>query len=159
MQKVLRYCYFLPCEKHMFKATPLKFKATSLKLCSRAILPLLGFISPWEFCHASGEDCVPILTHSLYLTSTIPCTLKKCAKVVSHHLSLIFTFPLKERSITVLCLLSRIYFSRNQMEFQVAKQSGKQSSKMKEFSIVLPTAVRDPPQYMKNNSIKWAASS
>jgi len=40
--------------------------------------------------------------------------LKKHAKVGNHRLSLIFTLPLKERSITVLCLLSRIYFSRNQ---------------------------------------------
>lgn len=49
--------------------------------------------------------------------------------------TLIFTY-LKERGITILCLFFRICSSRNQ-ELQTAEQSRKQSSKTKEFSVIL----------------------
>lgn len=52
--------------------------------------------------------------------------------------SLIFIFLyLKERSIPLLCLFSRIYFPEINQSCKLQNSQGKQSSKMKAFSIIL----------------------
>lgn len=60
--------------------------------------------------------------------------------------------------MTVLCLLSRIYFSTNQTvsNGKTAKEAELQNES---FFYHPPITVREPPQYMQNMSIKWVTSS
>lgn len=84
--------------------------------------------------------------------------LKKCAKVISHPLSLIFTLLLKEMHYCIVFIKQNLIFKESN---GVSKGKTAREAELQNESIFYhpPIAVRDPPPYMENNSIKWAASS
>lgn len=122
--------YILSCGRYMFRAPRLPHSNSAQEpFCSVLVLcPLENFV-------LILTQFVPYQYYSWHLGSGLRLRLQ----------SLIFIFLYsKEGNITLLCLFFRIYSPRNQPELQIVEQPGKQSFKMKEFSIILQQLLRFP---------------
>lgn len=126
---------------HMQSAVTIRFYAVEgacleLPGCTTQTLLIKSHSALSRFCVPFRILSCKYKNFGLILTQPVP------YQYYSLHLesglrlqTLIFTY-LKERGITILCLFFRICSSRNQ-ELQIAEQPRKQSSKTKEFSVIL----------------------
>lgn len=116
----------LPGGKYLFKAFLLHHSCSAQKsFCLHVVLsPLENFVmQAWRILFWFWPTVCAL--------SVLLFALKNCAMLVSHHLSLIFTFPLK-RDKRYCIMLTKLIFFQEITEFQIAKLKIQ-----KGFSIIL----------------------
>lgn len=149
--RVLSCCYFLPCGNYMFKAPRLHHSNSPQEpLCLYLVLlPLENFIMQVERILFQFQSII-------YALPVLFLALKKCAKVVSHHFSLTCSIKGEKHYCIVLPRQNLFFQEIRDSNCKTIREAKLQN---KWFFHHPATVVRNPSQYIQNNSIKWVTSS